>query len=81
MPQRPKKSASKVRVNRVLGTKDAMRVAFNALKATGKLPGAAGIPGKVATIADTASKIYRAATARPQPLLSKTKVYKGKQIP
>lgn len=81
MPQPPKKSASKVRVNRVIGTKDAMRIAFNALKATGKLPGAAGIPGKVTTIADTASKLYRAATARPQPLLSKAKVYKGKQIP
>jgi hypothetical protein len=81
MPRPPKKSASKVRVNRVLGTKDAMRVAFNALKATGKLPGPLGTAGKVATIADTASKLYRAATARPQPLLSKAKVYKGKQIP
>jgi len=81
MPQPPKKSASKVKVNRVIGTKDAMRIAFNALKATGKLPGAAGIPGKVANIADTASKLYRVATAKPQPKLSKTKVYKGNQIP
>lgn len=81
MPQPPKKSASKVRVNRVLGTKDSMRVAFNALKATGRLPGAAGIPGKVASIADTASKLYRAATAKPQPQLSRTTVYKGNQIP
>ena len=81
MPRPPKKSASKVRVNRVIGTKDAMRIAFNALKATGRLPGAAGIPGKVANIADTASKLYRAAAARPQPLLSKAKVYKGNQIP
>lgn len=76
---RPKK-APKVSVSRKFDTKTALRTAFNALKATGKLPGPAGRPGKVAQIAE---KTYRVAQARkmtetkPGPV----KTLKGDKIP
>lgn len=76
---RPKK-VSKVSVSRTFDTKTALRTAFNALKATGKLPGPAGRPGKVAQVAE---KAYRVAQARkmteqqPGPVTS----LKGDKIP
>ena len=76
---RPKK-APKVSVSRKFDTKTALRTAFNALKATGKLPGPAGRPGKVAQVAE---KAYRVAQARkmtetkPGPV----KTMKGDKIP
>ena len=76
---RPKK-APKVSVSKKFDTKTALRTAFNALKATGKLPGPAGRPGKVAQVAE---KAYRVAQARkmtetkPGPV----KTMKGDKIP
>ena len=76
---RPKK-APKVSVSKTFDTKTALRTAFNALKATGKLPGPAGRPGKVAQVAE---KAYRVAQARkmtetkPGPV----KTMKGDKIP
>lgn len=76
---RPKK-APKVSVSKTFDTKTAIRTAFNALKATGKLPGPAGRPGKVAQVAE---KAYRVAQARkmtetkPGPV----KTMKGDKIP
>lgn len=76
---RPKK-APKVSVSKTFDTKTALRTAFNALKATGKLPGPAGRPGKVAQVAE---KAYRVAQARkmtetkPGPV----KTLKGDKIP
>lgn len=76
---RPKK-APKVSVSKTFDTKTALRTAFNALKATGKLPGPAGRPGKVAQVAE---KTYRVAQARkmtetkPGPV----KTMKGDKIP
>jgi len=76
---RPKK-APKVSVSRTFDTKTALRTAFNALKATGNLPGPAGRLGKVANIAE---KVYRVAQARkmteqkPGPV----KTMKGDKIP
>ena len=76
---RPKK-APKVSVSRKFDTKTALRTAFNALKATGKLPGPAGRPGKVAQVTE---KAYRVAQARkmtetkPGPV----KTMKGDKIP
>ena len=76
---RPKK-APKVSVSKKFDTKTALRTAFNALKATGKLPGPAGRPGKVAQVAE---KAYRVAQARkmtetkPGPV----KTLKGDKIP
>lgn len=76
---RPKK-APKVSVSKTFDTKTALRTAFNALKATGKLPGPPGRVGKVANIAE---KVYRVAQARkmteqkPGPV----KTMKGDKIP
>jgi len=76
---RPKK-APKVSVSKTFDTKTALRTAFNALKATGNLPGPAGRLGKVANIAE---KVYRVAQARkmteqkPGPV----KTMKGDKIP
>jgi len=76
---RPKK-VPKVSVSKTFDTKTALRTAFNALKATGKLPGTAGRVGKVANIAE---KAYRVAQARkmteqkPGPV----KTMKGDKIP
>jgi len=76
---RPKKTP-KVSVSKTFDTKTALRTAFNALKATGKLPGPAGRVGKVANIAE---KAYRVAQARkmteqkPGPV----KTMKGDKIP
>lgn len=76
---RPKK-APKVSVSKTFDTKTALRTAFNALKATGNLPGPAGRVGKVANIAE---KVYRVAQARkmteqkPGPV----KTMKGDKIP
>lgn len=76
---RPKKTP-KVSVSKTFDTKTALRTAFNALKATGKLPGPAGRPGKVAQVAE---KAYRVAQARkmtetkPGPV----KTMKGDKIP
>jgi len=76
---RPKK-APKVSVSRTFDTKTALRTAFNALKATGNLPGPAGRVGKVANVAE---KVYRVAQARkmteqkPGPV----KTMKGDKIP
>jgi len=76
---RPKK-APKVSVSRTFDTKTALRTAFNALKATGNLPGPAGRVGKVANIAE---KVYRVAQVRkmteqkPGPV----KTMKGDKIP
>jgi len=76
---RPKK-VPKVSVSKTFDTKTALRTAFNALKATGKLPGPAGRVGKVANIAE---KAYRVAQARkmteqkPGPV----KTMKGDKIP
>lgn len=76
---RPKK-APKVSVSKKFDTKTALRTAFNALKATGKLPGPAGRPGKVAQVTE---KAYRVAQARkmtetkPGPV----KTMKGDKIP
>lgn len=76
---RPKK-APKVSVSKKFDTKTAIRTAFNALKATGKLPGPASRPGKVAQVAE---KAYRVAQARkmtetkPGPV----KTMKGDKIP
>ena len=76
---RPKK-APKVSVSKTFDTKTALRTAFNALKATGNLPGPAGRLGKVANIAE---KVYRVAQARkmteqkPGPV----KTIKGDKIP
>ena len=83
---RPKK-APKVSVSKKFDTKTAIRTAFNALKATGNLPGPAGRPGKVAQVAEkayrVAEKVYRVAQARkmtetkPGPV----KTMKGDKIP
>ena len=76
---RPKK-APKVSVSKTFDTKTALRTAFNALKATGNLPGPAGRAGKVARVAE---KAYRVAQARkmteqkPGPV----KTMKGDKIP
>ena len=76
---RPKK-VPKVSVSKTFDTKTALRTAFNALKATGKLPGPAGRVGKVANVAE---KVYRVAQARkmteqkPGPV----KTIKGDKIP
>lgn len=76
---RPKK-APKVSVSKTFDTKTAIRTAFNALKATGNLPGPAGRAGKVARVAE---KAYRVAQARkmteqkPGPV----KTMKGDKIP
>ena len=76
---RPKK-APKVSVSKTFDTKTALRTAFNALKATGNLPGPAGRVGKVANVAE---KVYRVAQARkmteqkPGPV----KTMKGDKIP
>lgn len=76
---RPKK-APKVSVSKTFDTKTALRTAFNALKATGKLPGPAGRAGKVARVTE---KAYRVAQARkmteqkPGPV----KTMKGDKIP
>jgi len=76
---RPKK-APKVSVSKTFDTKTALRTAFNALKATGNLPGPAGRVGKVANITE---KVYRVAQARkmteqkPGPV----KTMKGDKIP
>ena len=76
---RPKK-APKVSVSKTFDTKTALRTAFNALKATGNLPGPAGRVGKVANIAE---KVYRVAQVRkmteqkPGPV----KTMKGDKIP
>jgi len=76
---RPKK-APKVSVSKTFDTKTALRTAFNALKATGNLPGPAGRVGKVANVAE---KVYRVAQARkmteqkPGPV----KTIKGDKIP
>jgi len=76
---RPKK-ASKVSVSKTFDTKTALRTAFNALKATGKLPGPAGRPGKVAQVAE---KAYRVAQARKmtEQKPSPVKTMKGDKIP
>ena len=76
---RPKKTP-KVSVSKTFDTKTALRTAFNALKATGNLPGPAGRVGKIANIAE---KAYRVAQARkmteqkPGPV----KTMKGDKIP
>ena len=76
---RPKK-APKVSVSKTFDTKTALRTAFNALKATGKLPGPAGRPGKVAQVAE---KAYRVAQARKmtEQKPSPVKTMKGDKIP
>jgi len=76
---RPKK-APKVSVSRKFDTKTALRTAFNALKATGKLPGPAGRPGKVAQVSE---KAYRVAQARKMTEIkpSPVKIIKGDKIP
>ena len=74
------KKAPKVSVSKTFDTKTALRTAFNALKATGNLPGPAGRVGKVANVAE---KVYRVAQARkmteqkPGPV----KTMKGDKIP
>lgn len=76
---RPKK-APKVSVSKTFDTKTAIRTAFNALKATGKLPGPAGRPGKVAQVAEKAYKVAQArkmTEQKPGPV----KTMKGDKIP
>jgi len=76
---RPKKSP-KVSVSKTFDTKTALRTAFNALKATGNLPGPAGRAGKVARVAE---KAYRVAQARKmtEQKPSPVKTIKGDKIP
>jgi len=76
---RPKKSP-KVSVSKTFDTKTAIRTAFNALKATGNLPGPAGRAGKVARVAE---KAYRVAQARKmtEQKPSPVKTMKGDKIP
>jgi len=76
---RPKK-APKVSVSKTFDTKTALRTAFNALKATGNLPGPAGRAGKVARVAE---KAYRVAQARKmtEQKPSPVKTMKGDKIP
>jgi len=76
---RPKKSP-KVSVSKTFDTKTAIRTAFNALKATGNLPGPAGRAGKVARVAE---KAYRVAQARKmtEQKPSPVKTIKGDKIP
>jgi len=76
---RPKK-APKVSVSKTFDTKTALRTAFNALKATGNLPGPAGRAGKVTRVAE---KAYRVAQARKmtEQKPSPVKTMKGDKIP
>lgn len=77
---RPPNNKTQFKINRVVGTKDALRIAYNALKATGKLPGPLGTAGKVAQIAETVNKLYKATKITP-PKSGPVTTLKGKNIP
>jgi hypothetical protein len=76
---RPKKTP-KVSVSKKFDTKTAIRTAFNALKATGKLPGPLGRPGKIAKTIEKGSRVAKARSMeshKPGPV----KTMKGSEVP